>query len=213
MLDNRIVAKASPEYSKSGCQGGIRFSLYKIWGIPFGMPPFLMLACYRSNDTERVREVMIPNALCTQCLRCIPFSCDTFLPLFRYRAVPRRPDLTDRVRDENINGDSPLAAGVAAVIVAAAATPIVVITAAAAAGDQQDQDDDPPAVVAAKPIVTTHRYYLRNLLKRFAAHSMLFRCTKNVRRNQVALTDFGHCIIPPLVVICLHYTNKRRKCL
>ena len=92
--------------------------------------------------------------------------------------------MTDRVRDENINGDSPLAAGVAAVVVAAAAVPVVIIAAAAAAGDQQNQDDDPPAVVAAKHIVTTHNRYLRFLIERLAAHSMVFRNLKNVRRNK-----------------------------
>ena len=134
------------------------------WGsIPLGTPPFSYVTFCGSYDTERVRALTTFAALSTYCLRCIPFSCAGFLPLFRYRAVPRRPDLTDRVRDENINGDSPLAAGVAAVVFAAT-VPVVVIAAAATAGDQQNQDDDPPAVIAAKPIVTTHNRYLRNLL-------------------------------------------------
>ena len=119
--------------------------------------------------------------------------------------------MTDRVRDENINGDSPLAAGVAAVVVAAAAVPVVVIAAAAAAGDQQDQDDDPPAVVAAKHIVTTHNHYLRILL----SDSPLIPCYSAALKmcgSRGGNWNFGHCIIPSAVVICPHYTNKRRKC-
>jgi len=70
------------------------------------------------------------------------------------------------------------AAAAAAVVAAAIAAAVIAV---AAAAEEQNQNDDPPAAVI--PVRHTHNHYLRNFFERFAAHSMVFRQTKKVRRK------------------------------
>ena len=105
----------------------------------------------------------------------------------RPNGVGLPPDFQSRI----VSGHWPPALAAVAVVVAAVVVRGPAVAAATAAvAEQKQQDDDPPPVVAAEPIadttvvVTTHNTYLRNLFAlSFAAHSMVFRRTKNVRRQ------------------------------
>ena len=94
----------------------------------------------------------------------------------------------------------------AAVIVAVIVIPVAAAAATtkgaapAAVAEQQDQNDDPPPVVPTA-IVVTHNSYLQIDFSSFAAHSMVFRKTKNVRwryRNPAARENFLQILRKPM---------------